>query len=102
MRLSRTEGSSVPFYISHILYGDPKPSPANITWHFNNNLLDYHQLKIEIIDYSEYSYTLFLFPHGYQRKHAGVYTAIVSTAAGTANDSFVLDVFSRWNIRFFL
>ena len=73
--------------------GNPEPSKTNITWYFNNEFLTDNLASSKGFDISITRTSAFITPdNGFQLYMEGKYECHVTTSAGTATASHILDI----------
>ena len=73
--------------------GNPEPSADNITWYLNNELLTSQLASSKGFDIYISKSSVFITPdNGFQLSMEGIYECHITTSAGTATASHILDI----------
>ena len=90
---TKSENDAGDLVLKVFVSGNPEPSKANITWYLNNELLTENLASSKGFDISVTGTSAFITPdNGFQLSMEGKYECHVTTSAGTATASHILDI----------
>ena len=90
---TKSENDAGNLVLKVFVSGNPEPSKANITWYLNNELLTSQLASSKGFDISFTGTSVFITPdNGFQLSMEGKYDCHVTTSAGTATASHILDI----------
>ena len=90
---TKSENDAGNLVLKVFVSGNPEPSTNNLTWYFNNELLTSELATSKGFDVSFIKSSVFITPdNGFQLFMEGNYECHVTTSAGTATASHILDI----------
>ena len=90
---TKSENDAGNLVLKVFVSGNPEPSKANITWYLNNELLTSQLASSKGFYISFTGTSAFITPdNGFQLSMEGKYECRVTTSAGTATASHILDI----------